>query len=52
MIKLFSSILIGFCENPKLGSAIAKTLKLTSVTCDADNLAILSLTTQAPTRIA
>ncbi|WP_238157692.1 hypothetical protein, partial [Pseudomonas aeruginosa] len=29
-----------------------KTLEFTSVTCVADNLAITSLTSQAPTRIA
>ena len=40
MIKLFSSILLGFWENPKLGSAISKwTISISRiVTCDADNL--------------
>ena len=39
MIKLFSSILLGFLRNPKLGSAISNDYVISRmVTCDADNL--------------
>ncbi len=39
MIKLFSSILLGFLRNPKLGSAISNDYyDYSCVTCDADNL--------------
>ncbi|MGJ7473925.1 hypothetical protein ACSFEV_09050, partial [Pseudomonas fulva] len=37
--KLFSSILLGFLRNPKLGSAISNDYVISRmVTCDADNL--------------
>lgn len=53
MIKLFSSILLGFLRNPKLGSAISNDYVISRmVTYVADNLVTLSLTAQAPTRIA
>ncbi|SPO52634.1 conserved protein of unknown function [Pseudomonas sp. JV551A1] len=39
MIKLFSSILLGFLRNPKLGSAISNDYVISRMaTCDADNL--------------
>src|SRR5690606_2651731 len=39
MIKLFSSILLGFLSNPKLGSAISNDYVISHMaTCDADNL--------------
>lgn len=39
MIKLFSSILLGFLRNPKLGSAISNDYVISRmVTRDADNL--------------
>ena len=53
MIKLFSSILLGFWENPKLGSAIANKLMNSRVLLVL--LIILRssvLLSQAPTRIA
>ena len=39
MFKLFSSILLGFLRNPKLGSAISNDYVISRMaTCDADNL--------------
>ena len=39
MIKLFSSILLGFLRTPKLGSAISNDYVISRMaTCDADNL--------------
>src|SRR5690554_368055 len=47
MIKLFSSILLGFRENPKLGSAIAKNSRIHE--CLLVMLIILRLSTNAST---
>src|SRR5690606_15375718 len=47
MIKIFSSILLGFRENPKLGSAIAKNSRIHE--CLLVMLIILRLSTNAST---